>query len=48
MGDHDQSMRLLYAAFRQRLSHWIWLHRDMDLESLKDRQDFEQLSSPVH
>ncbi len=47
LGDHDLSMRLLHAAFRQGLTHGIWLHRDVDLEPLREREDFQRLSSPA-
>ncbi len=46
LGRHDEAMRLLYQAFREGLPHGLRLHQDMDLESLRTREDFQALVTP--
>jgi tetratricopeptide (TPR) repeat protein/tRNA A-37 threonylcarbamoyl transferase component Bud32 len=42
----DQAMRLLREAFFEGFSYGIGLHRDTDLESLRDREDYKELMRP--
>jgi tetratricopeptide (TPR) repeat protein len=46
LGRPDEAMRLLYQAYREGFPHGLRLHQDMDLESLREREDFRALGTP--
>jgi DNA-binding SARP family transcriptional activator/tetratricopeptide (TPR) repeat protein len=46
LGQGDEAMRLLYQAFDEGHPHGLHLHRDMNLETLRDREDFQALVAP--
>lgn len=46
MGREDEAVDLLYRAYGAGLHHSLRLHSDMDLESLRGREDFQALVKP--
>ena len=46
LGQPDDAMRLLRESLHQGLAYGTWLHSDMDLDSLRDRSDFQELMRP--
>jgi len=46
LGEREEAVRLLREAFRDGLAYGIWLHKDMDFESLRDYTPFEDLLRP--
>jgi serine/threonine protein kinase len=46
LGEHALSVSLLREAFRQGASYGLWLHRDFDLEPLRDYKPFLELLEP--
>jgi hypothetical protein len=45
-GERDTAVTLLRQAFAEGLDYGIWLHRDMDLESLRDYEPYQELVRP--
>ena len=46
LGQQEEAMTSLRAAFRQGVQHGVWLGADIDLQSLRDRADFQELLRP--
>jgi tetratricopeptide (TPR) repeat protein len=46
LGDRDQAMVLLREAYARGRALWIHLHRDMDLEPLRDYPPFQEFIKP--
>lgn len=46
LGDREQAVRLLHDAFREGWRHGTWLHRDVDLESLRGFGPYRDLVRP--
>jgi hypothetical protein len=46
LGDGEQAFELLRQAFAQGINYGLWLHRDIDFESLRDYQPFQELMRP--
>jgi tetratricopeptide (TPR) repeat protein/TolB-like protein len=46
LGDKDGAVALLRQAFAEGVAYGIWLHVDMDLESLRDYKPFQELVRP--
>jgi DNA-binding SARP family transcriptional activator/tetratricopeptide (TPR) repeat protein len=46
LDEPDEAMRMLYGAFREGFPHGLRLHRDMNFESLREREDFRALVTP--
>jgi len=46
LGQPDEAMRVLREAFSHGFQYQLWIHRQMDLESLHDREDWKELMRP--
>ncbi len=46
LGQPDEAMRLLQNSLSKGVAYGIELHRDMDLESLRGREDYQALLRP--
>ncbi len=46
LGEPDEAMRLIRTAFSVGMPHSIILHRDPELESLRDRDDWQEFMRP--
>ena len=46
LGQPDEAMRLLRQAFSRGMPFNFWLHRQMDLESLRQRENYQELMRP--
>jgi len=46
LGERDEAVALLQRAFSEGLNHGIWVHRNMDFESLQDYPPFQDLMRP--
>ncbi|MFZ5789047.1 MAG: protein kinase domain-containing protein [Acidobacteriota bacterium] len=46
LGDRAQALALLREAFGEGLAHGVWIHRDIDLEPLRDDPAFLELIRP--
>ena len=46
LGKPDEAMRLLQNTLSGGMPYVIDLHRDMDLESLRERVDYQELMRP--
>jgi cbb3-type cytochrome oxidase subunit 3/tetratricopeptide (TPR) repeat protein len=46
LGEKDSAVELLRQAFTGGVAYGIWLHADMDLESLRDYKPFRELMRP--
>ncbi|UCG84898.1 MAG: hypothetical protein JSW71_13210 [Gemmatimonadota bacterium] len=46
LGEREEAVRLLRQAFRDGLAYGIWLHKDMDFESLRHYPPFQELLRP--
>jgi tetratricopeptide (TPR) repeat protein len=46
LGDKDEAVALLQRAFSEGLGYGIWIHRDIDFESLRDYPPFQELMRP--
>ena len=46
LGEREQAVELLREAFAQGYSHGVYLHRDMDLEALREYPPFQELLWP--
>jgi hypothetical protein len=46
LGEKERAMTLLHDAYTQGRAFTIWLHRDMDLEPLRDYPPFQELLRP--
>ena len=46
LGEKEQAMTLLRESFKQGNDYDLYLHRDMDLESLKDYTPFQEFMKP--
>jgi len=46
LGHREQAVELLRRAFNEGRTYGIWLHRDTDLESLRDYPPFQELIRP--
>jgi hypothetical protein len=46
LGRSDEAMSFLREAFFEGHGHAIAQRRDMDLESLRDREDYKELMRP--
>jgi tetratricopeptide (TPR) repeat protein/TolB-like protein len=46
LGERGEAVALLRRAFGEGLGYGIWLHRDVDLESLRDYPPFQELVRP--
>ena len=45
-GEANEAMALLRTAFREGLTHGVWVSSDPDLEPLRNRPDFLELARP--
>ncbi|UCD23160.1 MAG: tetratricopeptide repeat protein, partial [Gemmatimonadota bacterium] len=46
LGDRGHAFELLRQAFTEGIDYGIWLHRDIDFESLRDYPPFQELIKP--
>jgi len=46
LGEKDEAVALLQRAFSEGLGYGTWIHRDIDLESLRDYPPFQELMRP--
>ncbi len=46
LGEKDNAVALLRQAFAEGVAYGIWLHTDMDLESLRDYKPYRELVRP--
>jgi hypothetical protein len=46
LGEPDEAMRLIRRAFLAGMAYSLALHRDPELESLRDREDWRRLMRP--
>jgi serine/threonine protein kinase/tetratricopeptide (TPR) repeat protein len=46
LGEHAEAVRLIKESFSQGLEFGIYIHRDMDLESMRDYPPFQKLLEP--
>jgi tRNA A-37 threonylcarbamoyl transferase component Bud32/TolB-like protein len=46
LGEQDNAVALLRQAFAEGVAYGIWLHTDMDLESLRDYKPYRELVRP--
>ncbi len=46
LGERDQAVELLREAFAQGYAHGVYLHRDIDLEALREYPPFQELLWP--
>jgi serine/threonine protein kinase len=46
LGEKDSAVVLLHQALAEGVGYGIWLHRDMDLESLRDYKPYRELVRP--
>jgi len=46
LGDRDEAVQLLRRAFAEGLTFGLWLHTDLDLETLRGYAPFEELIRP--
>jgi hypothetical protein len=46
LGDRERAVALLREAFAQGREYGVYLHRDMDLEPLRDYPPFQELLRP--
>jgi tetratricopeptide (TPR) repeat protein len=46
LGESDEAVALLQRAFSEGLGYDIWIHRDMNLEPLRDYPPFQELMRP--
>jgi tetratricopeptide (TPR) repeat protein len=46
LGEKDEAVSLMQQAFSEGLGYGIWMHRDIDLEPLRDYAPFQELMEP--
>jgi tetratricopeptide (TPR) repeat protein len=46
LGERDEAVGLLQRAFSEGVGYGIWIHRDMDLESLRDYAPYQEMMEP--
>ena len=46
LGDREEAVRLLYESYAQGRSYNVTLHRDIDLETLRDYAPFQEFLRP--
>ena len=46
LGESGEAVGLFQRAFNEGLAYGIWIHRDIDLESLRDYPPFQELMRP--
>ena len=46
VGESGEAVGLFQRAFNAGLAYGIWIHRDIDLESLRDYPPFQELMRP--
>jgi tetratricopeptide (TPR) repeat protein len=46
LGDKDEAVALIQRAFNEGLGYGIWIHRDIDFESLREYPPFQELMRP--
>jgi tetratricopeptide (TPR) repeat protein len=46
LGDRDEAVQLLRRAFSEGVGYGLWLHTDMDLESLRGYAPYQELVKP--
>lgn len=48
LGDRAEAVELLRRALSEGVAYGLWLHRDMDLEALRDAAAYRELVRPKH
>jgi len=46
LGESDEAVALLQRAFSEGLGYGMWIHRDIDLEALRDYGPYQELMEP--